>query len=135
MLAAEGREEHPVDVSVRRQVARPDLERTLARASTAIIDALGRRSSLWFKYERAKDELTALREATYFDVGVAYGSASAAAKPDARCRPNVRALAERIVQDILSAGVERCDAVSAALAAASTLLEQSEAKRVERSRR
>jgi hypothetical protein len=65
--------EHVVDQAVRVRVRRPDLDRTLVRTTTAIVKALGAKRRLWFRYEQPADELRALREAAYFDVGVEYG--------------------------------------------------------------
>jgi len=51
----------------------------------------------------------------YFVLGVEYGIAAAAANGFTKASPTQRAIAERIVQDVLRTGVARDDAVRAAM--------------------
>lgn len=125
--------EHPVDHLVRVRVGRRDLDRIVDRTTIAIVKALGMRSKrLWIEYEQAADELRARREAAYFDAGVEQGIAAARANALARPGKNVRALAERVVQEMLRTGVARREVVAAALVAAWSLLGGTLARQVQR---
>lgn len=114
--------EHPVDQTVRLRVGRRDLQRIVANTSHAIVQALGSKRKVWFDYESAADELRAKREAAYSDVGVEHGIAAARANALATPSKNIRALAKRVVQEVLRTGVARREAVGAALVAAWAML-------------
>lgn len=100
-LDEDGDEGRSIDLAIQARVGRRDLCRTLARASMAIITALGPRMRRWFASERAKDDLAALREAAYFDVGVSHGVTAAAAHEMRALPPAV----ERIAWRMLKAGL------------------------------
>jgi hypothetical protein len=68
---------NPVDLAVHRRVRRPREERRLARAAQAVVDALGQRRRLWFRYEELLGRLTSRQQAAYFDLGVEHGIAAA----------------------------------------------------------
>jgi hypothetical protein len=114
--------EHVVDQAVRVHVGRRDLDRAMVRTTTAIVKALGANRRLWFRFEAAADELRALREATYFDVGVEYGIASTRATAMAGERKTVSALAQRVVRELMRTGVARDEVVGALLVAAWALM-------------
>jgi hypothetical protein len=110
--------EHVADRTVRKRVGRRDLQRRASDASVAIVMALGRRKALWFAYETPADQLRALREAAYYDLGVEHGIAACAVHGFARPSKTVRALADKVVRDLLGADVSRPEALRAALAVA-----------------
>ena len=114
--------EHTVDQTVRLRVGRTDLRRIATTKSHAIVKALGPKLKLWFDYETAADKLRAKREAAYFDVGVEQGIAACAVHGLGRPSKRVRAHAQNVVQELLRTGIERPDAVRAALVAAWALL-------------
>ncbi len=122
-LETEPSYEHPVDRTVRRRVGLRQARRVADETATAIVKVLGpRRRRLWFRYERAADEIRARREAAYFDVGIEHGIAACAAHGFGNPSKQVRALADHLVREILGAGRPKVDAVRAALAAAWALL-------------
>jgi len=55
------------------------VERKLARAAQAVVEALGRRRGVWFAYEELLFRITDRRQAAYFDLGVEHGIAAARA--------------------------------------------------------
>jgi hypothetical protein len=107
---------------VRVRVGRKDLDRAMIRTTTAIVKALGAKRRLWFRFEAAADELRALREAAYFDVGVEYGIAASRATAMAGERKTVNALAQRVVRELTRTGVARDEVVGALLVAAWAVL-------------
>ena len=109
--------EHPVDRRVRRRVNRPDLDRVMAKTTTSIVRALGKKKALWFKYERAWDDLRARRESAYFDVGVEHGVAGCAVHGLGRAGKKVRAIASWLVRELYGTGADRDDAIKAAVVA------------------
>ena len=94
------------------------MERKLARAAQAVVEALGKRRRVWFAYEELLSRNTDRRQAAYFDLGVEHGIAAAAGNGLTKATPTQRAIAERIVQEVIRTGVRRVDAVRAALLAA-----------------
>ena len=124
--------EHVADRRVRLRVKRPDLDRAMVRTTSAIVNALGKRKALWFRYEQVWDEMRARREAAYFDVGVEMGTTAAAlADLRARRRP-VQELGWRLAREALASGASRQDAAAAAVAAAWAMLAGTEARRRKR---
>lgn len=117
--------EHPVDQTVRLRVGRRDLQRVITTESHAIVEALGAKRKHWFDYERAADQLRSKREAAYFDAGVEQGIAACAVLGLGRPSKRVRAYAQHILRELLRTGVERQEAVAAALVAAWALLGRS----------
>ena len=121
--------QHPIDEAVHARVDRASRARNLARTAQAVVDALGRKRRLWFDYEQAQGRVSSRREAGYFDLGVEYGIASARAHGLGRPSKTVRALSQRIVQEVLRTGVGRPEAAGAAIVAAWALLGGKEARR------
>jgi len=115
------REEVPpgnqIDLTVHRRIGGARLQRDLARAAQAVVDALGRRRRVWFAYEELLAKITDRRQAAYFDLGVEHGIAAAAANGLTNATKTQRAIAERIVQEVIRTGVSRDDAVRAAVQA------------------
>jgi hypothetical protein len=110
--------EHPVDQIVRIRVGRRDLQRAITTSTDAIVKALGKRRRLWFDFETAADRRRSLREAAYFDAGVEHGIAAARVHGLGCASRTVRALADRVVREMLATGVARNDVVRAAVVAA-----------------
>lgn len=113
---------NPVDLTVHRRVGGARLQRELARTAQAVVEALGRRRKVWFEYEDLLSRISDRRQAAYFDLGVEHGIAAAAANGLTKSSPTQRAIAERIVQEVLRTGVSRDDAVRAAVLAVWGLL-------------
>jgi hypothetical protein len=99
------------------RVGRRDLDRKMVRTTTAIVKALGKKR-LWFQYEQTWDQLRALREAAYFDVGVEYGIAASRATVMSGTRSTINALAQRVVRELMRTGVPRDEVVGALILAA-----------------
>ena len=120
-LGAIDREEvppgNPIDLTVHRRIGGARLQRDLARAAQAVVEALGKRRRVWFAYEELLSRITDRRQAAYFDLGVEHGIAAAAANGLTKATSTQRAIAERIVQDVLRTGVSRDDAVRAVVLA------------------
>ena len=112
---------NPIDMAVHRRVGRPALQRKLAMAAQAVVDALGRRRRLWFAYEEALGRMTSRQQAAYFDLGVEHGAAAARAH-QLRAGLTVRKLADRLVRKTLGANSSREDVAAAAVMAAWGLL-------------
>jgi hypothetical protein len=110
--------EHPIDQTVRIRVGRRDLQRTAATSTDAIVKALGKRRRLWFDFETAADKMRSLREAAYFDAGVEHGIAAARVHGLGGASKTVRALADRVVRELVATNVSREAALAAALATA-----------------
>ena len=72
---------------------------------------------MWFAYEELLSRITDRRQAAYFDLGFEHGIAAAAANGLTKATSTQRAIAERIVQDVLRTGVSRDDAVRAVVLA------------------
>ncbi len=108
---------NPADLTVHRRIGGARLQRDLARAAQAVVEALGRRRRVWFAYEELLAKITDRRQAAYFDLGVEHGIAAAATNGLTNATKTHRAIAERIVQDVLRTGVSRDDAVRAAVLA------------------
>ena len=113
----EPRPGNPIDLAVYRRLGGARSLREIATSSQAIVNALGRRRRLWFAYEDHLSRLTSRQFAAYFDLGVEHGIAAAAANGLAGASKMQRALAERMVQEIVRTGVARNDAVRAAVLA------------------
>lgn len=114
--------EHPADQAVRLRVGRQDLARKAADASTAIVKALGAKRRLWFRYEQAADQMRALREAAYFDVGVSHGFAACSANELRTKRAGIERLAWDLIRRAMGSGLARQDAAAAATMTAWSLL-------------
>ena len=108
---------NPVDLTVHRRVGGAKAQRQLARAAQAVVEALGPRRKVWFAYEDLAERAADRRHAAYFDLGVEHGIAAAAANGLTKASPTQRAIAERIVQEVIRTGVTNDDAVRAALLA------------------
>ena len=108
---------NPIDLTVHRRIGGPRLQRDLARGAQAVVEALGKRRRVWFAYEDLLSQITDRRQAAYFDLGVEHGIAAAAANGLAKATPTQRAIAERIVQEVIRTGVAHEDAVRAAVLA------------------
>jgi hypothetical protein len=108
---------NPIDLTVHRRIGGAKLQRDLARAAQAVVDALGKRRRVWFAYEELLARITGRRQAAYFDLGVEHGIAAAAADGLTNPTKTQRAIAERIVQEVIRTGVARDDAVRAAVLA------------------
>ena len=114
--------QHPLDEIVHARVDRASKARNLARAAQAVVDALGKKRRLWFGYEAAQGRVQSRREAAYFDLGVEHGTAACAAHGLWRPSKTVRALADRVVRELLATGVGREEIVRATIVAAWALL-------------
>jgi hypothetical protein len=108
---------NPIDLTVHRRIGGARLQRELARAAQAVVEALGKRRRVWFAYEDLLARITDRRQAAYFDLGVEHGIAAACAGGLAAATKTQRAIAERIVQEVIRTGVARDDAVRAAVLA------------------
>jgi hypothetical protein len=113
---------NPVDMAVHRRVGRPALMRKLAMAAQAVVDALGRRRKLWFAYEELLGRITSRQFAAYFDLGVEHGVAAARANALPGASKAARAIAKRLVQEVVRTGVAREVAVEATVLAAWAML-------------
>jgi len=109
---------NPVDLTVHRRIGGARLQRDLARAAQTIIEALGKRRRVWFAYEDLLARITDRRQAAYFDLGVEHGLAAARANQLPGASKSARAIAERLVRQVIGTGVARDDAVRAAMLAA-----------------
>jgi hypothetical protein len=109
---------NPIDLTVHRRIGGARLQRDLARAAQAVVEALGKRRRVWFAYEDLLSRTTDRRQAAYFDLGVEHGIAAAAANGLTKASPTQRAIAERIVQDVIRTGVARNEVVEALIVAA-----------------
>ena len=78
---------------------------------------LRERRSQWGTCEELLARVTDRRQAAYFDLGVEHGIAAAAANGLTNATKTQRAIAERIVQEVIRTGVARDDAVRAAVLA------------------
>jgi len=96
---------NPIDLTVHRRIGGARLQRDLARAAQAVVEALGRRRRVWFAYEELLAKITDRRQAAYFDLGVEHGIATARATTIAGGRKTVNALAQRVVWDLIRTGV------------------------------
>jgi hypothetical protein len=108
---------NPIDLTVHRRISGARLQRDLARAAQAVVDALGKRRRVWFAYEEVLAKITDRRHAAYFDLGVEHGIAAARATAMAGSRKNVNALAQRVVRDLVRTGVAKDEVVGALLVA------------------
>jgi hypothetical protein len=108
---------NPIDLTVHRRIGGARLQRDLARAAQTVVEALGKQRRVWFTYEDLLSRITDRRQAAYFDLGVKHGIAAAAANGLTKATPTQRAIAERIVQEVIRISVARDDAVRAALLA------------------
>ena len=106
-----------IDLTVHRRVGGARTQRELARAAQAVVEALGRQRRVWFEYEDLLSRITNRRQAAYFDLGVEHGIAAAAANGLTNASTTQRAIAERIVQEVIRTGVSRDDAVRTAVLA------------------
>jgi hypothetical protein len=121
--------ERPIDLTVHRRIGGARLRRNLARAAQAVVEVLGKRRRVWFAYEELLARITDRRQAAYFDHGVEHGIAAAAANGLTNATKTQRAIAERIVRDVIRTGVARDDAIRAAVLAVWGLLGRSSAPR------
>ena len=78
---------------------------------------LRERRSQWGTCEELLANITDRRQTVYFDFSVEHGIAVAVANGLTHATKTQRAIAERIVQDVIRTGVPRDDAVRAALLA------------------
>jgi len=108
---------NPIDLTVHRRIGGARLQRDLARAAQAVVEALGKRRRVWFAYEDLLAKITDRRQAAYFDLGVEHGIAAAAANGLTNATKTQRAIAERIVHEVFRTGVARDVAVRAAVLA------------------
>ena len=108
---------NPIDLTIHRRIGGARLQRDMARAAQAVVEALGRRRRVWFAYEDLLSRITDRRQAAYFDLGVEHWIAAAAANGLTNATKRQRAIAERIVQEVIRTGVRREDAVRAAVLA------------------
>lgn len=108
---------NPIDLTVHHRTGGAKSQLQLARAAQAVVDTLGRRRKVWFDYEDLLSRITDRRQAAYFDLGVEHGIAAAAANGLTKASPTQRAVADRIVQEVIRTGVARDDAVRAAVLA------------------
>ena len=113
---------NPIDLTVHRRIGGARLQRDLARAAQAVVEALGRRRRVWFAYEDLLAKITDRRQAAYFDLGVEHGIAAARATALAGFRKNVNALAQRVVRDLMRTGDARDEVVAALVVAAWAVL-------------
>jgi hypothetical protein len=77
---------------------------------------------VWFSYEELLAKFTDRRQAAYFDLGVEHGIAAAAANGLTNAMKTQRAIAKRIVQEVIRTGVARDEVVGALLVAAWAIL-------------
>jgi hypothetical protein len=109
---------NPIDLSVHRRVGGARLQRDLARAAQAVVEALGKRRRVWFTYEELLSRITDRRQAAYFDLGVEHGIAAARANQLPGASKSARAIAAHLVREVLGMGVtQRVRAEAAVLAA------------------
>jgi len=80
------------------------VERKLARAAQAVVEALGRRRGVWFAYEELLSRITDRRQAAYFDLGVEHGIAAARASQLHGASKSARAIAEHLVREVVGTG-------------------------------
>ncbi len=118
---------NPLDIAVHRRVERGRLYRRLVRASQAVVDALGKKSRVWFDYERVLSRLTDLRQAAYFDLGVEHGVAAARAQ-QLKAGRSVEKLAAQLVREVLVSDLPREQRAAAAVLAAWAMIGSQSAK-------
>jgi hypothetical protein len=113
---------NPIDLAVHRRIGGARLQRELARAAQAVVEALGRRRRVWFAYEELLSQITDRRQAAYFDLGVEHGIAAARANQLAGGSKSARAIAEHVVREVVWTGAAPRDRIEAALLASWALL-------------
>jgi len=109
---------NPIDLTVHRRIGGPRLQRDLAHAAQAVVDALGKRRKIWFAYEELLARITDRRQAAYFDLGVEHGIAAARADQLPGASKAARAIAEHLVREVVGTGVAPRVRVDAAVLAA-----------------
>ena len=113
---------NPIDLTVHLRIGGAKLQRDLARAAQAVVEAMGRRRRVWFAYEELLAKITDRRQAAYFDLGVEHGIAAARATTVVGRHKTVNALAQRVVRELMRKGVARDEVVGALIAAAWAVL-------------
>ena len=109
---------NPIDLAVHRRIGGARLQRDLAHAAQAVVDALGKRRKIWFAYEELLARITDRRQAAYFDLGVEHGIAAARADQLPGASKAARAIAEHLVREVVGTGVAPRVRVDAAVLAA-----------------
>jgi hypothetical protein len=109
---------NPIDLTVHRRIGGARLQRDLARAAQAVVEALGKRRRVWFAYEELVAKITDRRQAAYFDLGVEHGIAAARANQLPGATKSARAIAEHLVREVVGTGVAPRVRVEAAVLAA-----------------
>ncbi|MBN1773593.1 MAG: hypothetical protein JXB32_20185 [Deltaproteobacteria bacterium] len=122
----EGQEAHPVDAVVERRLRHAGLRRQVRSATDRLMRALGRRRHLWLRLEELLADCRMDREAAFFDIGLEHGRAAGRAEEFARGRPGgtptYRALALRVREAAVNAGLPNGLAAAALLEAAWALV-------------
>ena len=95
---------NPIDLTIHRRIGGAPLQRDLARAAQAVVEALGKRRQVWFAYEGLLARITDRRQAAYFDLGVEHGIAAARATELGADRKTVHALAQHVVKELIRTG-------------------------------
>jgi hypothetical protein len=113
---------NPIDLTVHRRIGGARLQRELARAAQAVVEALGKRRRAWFAYETLLSQITDRKQAAYFDLGVEHGIAEARANALHGASKSARAIAEHLVREIVGTSVAPSVRVEAAVLAAWALL-------------
>jgi hypothetical protein len=113
---------NPIDLTVHRRIGGPRLQRGLARAAQAVVEALGKRRRVWFAYEDLLSRITDRRQAAYFDLGVENGIAAARANQLPGASKSARAIAEHVVRKVVGTGAAPRDRVEAAVLVAWAML-------------
>ncbi len=106
---------NPIDLAVHRRIGGARLQRDLARAAQAVVEALGRRRRVWFAFEELLAKITDRRQAAYFDLGVEHGIAAARANQLPGASKRARAIADHMVREVFGTGVAPRVGVEAAL--------------------
>jgi hypothetical protein len=105
--------ENAIDRVIAHRTKSKRRDRELARASAAIVEALGDRRALWFEYEAPVGDRTIEREAVAFDLGVEHGRAAERANRLGPALRAIRVLVEQLRTHALGAGLPNEDAVGA----------------------
>jgi len=113
---------NPIDLTVHCRIGGARLQRDLARAAQALVEALGRRRRVWFAYEDLAARAADRRHAAYFDLGVEHGIAAARANAFSGASKTARAIAEHVVREVVRTGAAPRDRIEAALLASWALL-------------
>jgi hypothetical protein len=118
-------DEHPVDALVARRLDHAVLRRRIRTATDRLVEALDEEHDLWLRLEELLGEQRLDREAAYFDIGYEHGYVAGRAEALAETEPQgtaYRALAQRLREAAVNAGLSHERATTALLEAAWALL-------------